>query len=226
MPQRWITCGEALKIARFNYGLDTDFCISHPAHIAVFRGAGDGALSLKAEAITAHFDGSVYAMGKAKTDEHLLMQEQDVELILRITADNIYNILNKTVDVIFTVKYWDIVISVFELQYNGFDDFFTNWTLRGLFFEKSEIEYLFCNDDLVRKRLLRENNHLSGKGPVPFSDQERRLWIERTTERNADKAYNQYKHDPRYDGTKQYAWRTEWSEIHGRKRGRPRKNVE
>ena len=228
MPQEWISCGEALKIARLCYGEGSDFFVSHPAHIAVFRAAGDGRLSLKAEAITANFDGSNYAVGKAMTNDHLPMMERDVDTILRLTTSKIYSTMNNknnNAHEIINVEFWDIVISVFDMTCNLFDNFFEKWTVSGLMFERNEIEYQFCNDESKKKSLLKNNIRLGRRDIIPYSDQERMQWILTTKERNADKAHKLYKLEPRYDGTKQASWRAEWKKIYGRKRGRPSKNV-
>lgn len=60
--------------------------------------------------------------------------------------------------------------------------------------------------------------------PAPFSDAERRAWIENTPVRNCDEAHRLFKADPRWDGTKQAQFRQEWAALRGAQRGRPRKS--
>lgn len=59
--------------------------------------------------------------------------------------------------------------------------------------------------------------------PQPYSDEERRSWMRECAVRNADKAHALFKGEPRYDGTKQAEWRTEWRNVRNHSRGRPKK---
>ena len=61
--------------------------------------------------------------------------------------------------------------------------------------------------------------------PVPFSDAERREWMVSLAENNADKAHKIFKKHPRFDGTKQLAFRSEWKEVRDTKVGRPSKKI-
>ncbi|MBT2133966.1 hypothetical protein KK137_06430 [Croceibacterium sp. LX-88] len=58
----------------------------------------------------------------------------------------------------------------------------------------------------------------------PFNDDERREWMETCEIADGDEAHREYKRHPRFDGTKQSAWRIEWRSVHGRPRGRPPKS--
>lgn len=56
----------------------------------------------------------------------------------------------------------------------------------------------------------------------PFSDKERRDWIaSRGQHGGADIAYNEYRRHPRYDGTKQAGFRSDWRATLKPSRGRP-----
>ena len=53
-----------------------------------------------------------------------------------------------------------------------------------------------------------------------FSDSERRQWMIDCSICNADSAHKAFKNEPRYDGTKQATWRSDWRLLKGRSRGR------
>lgn len=59
-------------------------------------------------------------------------------------------------------------------------------------------------------------------GAEPFTDAERKEWINGQPRQNVDHAHKQFKTHPRYDGTNQDAFRAEWKKERGTKRGRPR----
>jgi hypothetical protein len=228
MPVEWITCGVALKLARRMYGDNSNHSLSHPAHVAVFQHAGDGQLTLKAEALTAYFDGWAYAAGKAITNADAPMPESDVDTILRLTTSSISNFLKNIKSPksnLLNFSYFDIFQGIFEVSEIYIDGFYDSWILNGIFFDKAEVEYLFCDDESTRQSLISANRQLGPKGVVPYSDPERRAWMQNSTENNVDAAFKQYKLDPRHDGTKQAEWRLEWTAIHGRRRGRPPKIV-
>lgn len=228
MPVEWITCGVALKLARRMYDDSSNHHPSHPAHVAVFQHAGDGQLTLKAEALTAYFDGWAYAAGKAITNADAPMPESDVDTILRLTTSSISNLLKNSKPPesnLFNFSYFDIFQGFFEVSEVYIDEFYDRWVLNGILFDKAEIEYFFCDDESTRQSLILANSQLGPKGVAPYSDPERRLWIQNSSEKNGDVAFKQYKLDPRHDGTKQAEWRLEWTKIHGRRRGRPPKIV-
>jgi hypothetical protein len=54
-----------------------------------------------------------------------------------------------------------------------------------------------------------------------FTETERKDWIRNCSNMAGDAAYKKYKHEPRFDGTKQAEFRKEWTAIRGAKRGRP-----
>jgi hypothetical protein len=229
MPDAWITCGEALRLARHYHGDGSAFADSHPAHIAIFRQARDGELSLKAESILANFDGIEYAAGKAMSKGLMPLPERDCDVILRKTSEIIYNkIINNNCELQSSkiqIIYFSMIPSIFEIYYNNEFDFYESWILKGIMFKKYEIDYLFCDDPEERKRLISNKPGIGKKGIVPYSNDERIDWIKKAPELNTDVAYRRYRQDPRCDGTKQKAWRAEWREIRGRPRGRPPKIV-
>lgn len=58
---------------------------------------------------------------------------------------------------------------------------------------------------------------------IKFSDDERRQWILDYPGQNADVAHREFRELPRWDGTNQAAFRSEWGDLRGKGRGRPKK---
>ena len=61
--------------------------------------------------------------------------------------------------------------------------------------------------------------------PIPFSDDDRRVWMERQPPGNGDIAYDRYTLERRYCGTKRDAFRLEWKTVKKQTRGRPPKRT-
>ena len=71
-------------------------------------------------------------------------------------------------------------------------------------------------------RQVRHNRLLDA--PQPFTETERLQWIREQTRMKADDAFKAYRKHPRFDGTKQAAFRADWRKERGTTRGRPRKS--
>lgn len=56
---------------------------------------------------------------------------------------------------------------------------------------------------------------------TPFSSAERSAWIASQQQMSADNAYKAFKQHPRYDGTKQHAFREQGKDVRNTKLGRP-----
>ena len=78
-----------------------------------------------------------------------------------------------------------------------------------------------------RTDLMREFPDKAGASPntQPFTDMERKEWIKRQPQQSADAAHKKYKGHPRYDGSKQFAFREEWRAERGTRLGRPSKKL-
>lgn len=72
----------------------------------------------------------------------------------------------------------------------------------------------------VTARLTGKSEEAPGElGIQPYTDDERQQWMRDHPGLNADDAHREYRADPRYDGTKQAAWRAEWKRVKGTRRG-------